>query len=226
MGPGTDSVSTPWADPDDQFATFSRGPSVTQCPAAISSEMTRVGGRIPSPARTSAGVFLTYLGLGLGLLGFAGALGETHWVGRAAALGAIALGLLALQEALIPEWGSRLALPPRMHHWLHGLTRRATLPAVFSAGVLVGLCTVPWSGAIYVAVLGLLATQATRVEGLGYLALYNAIFVLPLVLMLAVASSRAVFNALGRWQLHHRGALKLVLALASIGLGLLLLITL
>jgi cytochrome c biogenesis protein CcdA len=49
------------------------------------------------------GVFLTYVGLGLGLLGFAGAVGETHWIGRAAALAAILLGLLALEEALVPE---------------------------------------------------------------------------------------------------------------------------
>jgi cytochrome c-type biogenesis protein len=97
---------------------------------------------------------------------------------------------------------------------------------MFSAGILVDLCTVPCSGAIYLAVLGLLATQTTYAEGLGYLVLYNAIFVLPLVAMLAVASSRAVFNTLGRWQLHHRGALKLSLGAGPIGLGLLLLITL
>ena len=173
-----------------------------------------------------AGVFLTYLGLGLGLLGFAGAFGQTHWVGRVAALGAIALGLLALQEALVPEWGSRLAVPDRMHEWLHRLTGRATLPAVLGAGVLVGLCTVPCSGAIYLGVLGLLATQATYTEGLAYLVLYNAIFILPLVAMLAVASSRVVFNRLGRWQLHHRAALKLGLGLGAVALGLLLLVTL
>jgi hypothetical protein len=56
--------------------------------------------------------------------------------------------------------------------------------------------------------------------------LHTAIFVLPLIAMLAVASSRAVFNTLGRWQLHHQGALKLSLGAGPIGLGLLLLITL
>ena len=105
-------------------------------------------------------------------------------------------------------------------------TSWSTLPAVFTAGVLVGLCTVPCSGAIYLGVLGLLATQATYTEGLAYLVLYNAIFVLPLVAMLAVASSRVVFNRLGRWQLHHRGGLKLGLGLGAIALGLLLLVTL
>ena len=173
-----------------------------------------------------AGIFLTYLGLGLGLLGFASALGQTHWVGRIAALGAIGLGLLALQEVLVPEWGARLAVPTGLRTRLHGLTGRATLPAVFGAGVLVGLCTVPCSGAIYLAVLGLLATQATLAEGLGYLVLYNLLFVLPLVGLLAVAGSRPLFNRLGRWQLHHRDALKSGLGLSAMGLGLVLLGTL
>lgn len=62
------------------------------------------------------GIFLTYLGLGLGLLLFASALGQTHWVGRAAAVGAVTLGLLSIQEGLVPEWGLRLAVPAGLHH--------------------------------------------------------------------------------------------------------------
>lgn len=173
-----------------------------------------------------AGIFLTYLGLGLGLLSFASGLGQTHWVGRIAALAAIGLGLLALQEVLVPEWGTRLAVPAGLHGRLHDLTGRATLPAVFGAGVLVGLCTVPCSGAIYLAVLGLLATRATLIEGFGYLVLYNLLFVLPLLVLLGLAGSRPVFHRLGRWQLHHRGGLKLGLGLSAMGLGLVLLGTL
>jgi cytochrome c biogenesis protein CcdA len=169
------------------------------------------------------GVFVTYLGLGLGLLAFARALGQTHWVGRVAALGAIALGLLALQEALVPEWGVRLGVPASLSDRLHALTARATLPAVFGAGVLVGLCTVPCSGAIYLAVLGLLASQATFSEGLAYLVLYNVLFVLPLVALLTLAGSRPVLHRLGRWQLHHRAGLKLGLGIVAVALGLLLL---
>jgi cytochrome c-type biogenesis protein len=167
-----------------------------------------------------SGVFLTYLGLGLGLLSFASALGQTHWVGRVAAAGAIALGLLALQEALVPEWGLRLSVPAGLNERLHALTSQARVPAVFLAGVLVGLCTVPCSGAIYLAVLGLLATRTTFVEGLAYLVLYNVIFVVPLVALLGLASSRPVFNRLGRWQLHHRAGLKLGLGLTAVAMGL------
>lgn len=171
-------------------------------------------------------IFLTYLGLGLGLLSFASALGQTHWVGRVAALGALVLGLLALQEGLVPEWGARLGVPAGLRGRLQALTGRATLPTVFGAGVLVGLCTVPCSGAVYLAVLGLLAAQPTLAQGMAYLVLYNLLFVLPLFALLAVVGSRPVVNRLGHWQLHHRGALKGVLGSVAIGLGLLLLTTL
>jgi cytochrome c-type biogenesis protein len=166
-----------------------------------------------------AGVFLTYLSLGLGLLAFGRALGQTHWVSRAAGLGAIVLGLVALQEALVPEWGVRLTVPARLRGWLRRLTEKATLPAALGAGVLVGLCTVPCSGAVYLAVLGLLATRTTWTAGLGYLVLYNALFVAPLVVLLALAGSKPVFYKLSYWQLHNRGALKLTVALAAVFLG-------
>jgi DNA-binding NarL/FixJ family response regulator len=42
----------------------------------------------------------------------------------------------------------------------------------------------------------------------------------------ALASSRKVFNTVGRWQLHHRSALKFGLGFDAVGLGLLLLFTL
>jgi cytochrome c-type biogenesis protein len=85
---------------------------------------------------------------------------------------------------------------------------------------------VPCSGAIYLAVLGLLETQTTRLEGAEYLLLYNLIFALPLLVLLAARSSRPVFNCLGRWQLHHRGELKVGLSTSAAVLGLMLLATL
>lgn len=52
---------------------------------------------------------------------------------------------------------------------------------------------------------------------------YNFVFVLPLVALLAVAGSRPVFNQLGRWQLHHRRTLKFAMGAGAVVLGLLLL---
>jgi cytochrome c biogenesis protein CcdA len=169
------------------------------------------------------GIFLTYLALGFGLLGalqLTKTLTSTHFVGRIAALFALALGLIALQEGLLPEWGTRLHAHvdlPKMR----GLVKLATFPAIFVAGVLIGFCTVPCAGSVYLAVLALLSGQATVMQGVGYLILYNIVFVLPLVVILVLAASSPVYRKLARWQLHQRALLKLSTSVVAIGVGLL-----
>lgn len=172
------------------------------------------------------GIFLTYLALGLGLLGamsFAKELSSTHVVSRVAALIAVGLGLLAFQEALLPEFGSRLGAhvdTPR----LRGLVNRLSIPGLFAAGVLVGLCTVPCAGSVYLAVLALLSTQATALQGTAYLVLYNAVFIAPLVIVLGLASSPVVYRRLARWQLRRRALLKFGTGFAAVAIGLLTLV--
>jgi len=53
-------------------------------------------------------------------------------------------------------------------------------------GVLVGIFELPCTGGIYLAILSLLSHRVTLYEGIPYLLLYNLVFVLPLVLILAV----------------------------------------
>lgn len=172
------------------------------------------------------GIFVTYLILGLGLFGmiqYSKLLGSTHYVSQIAALVAIGLGLLALQEALLPEWGSRLGAHIERSR-LRSLVSKLSMPALFGAGILVGLCTVPCSGSVYLAVLALLSTQTTWLSGVGYLVLYNLVFVAPLLLLLALASSKPVYRQLARWQLHQRALLKFGTSAAAIAVGLLTLI--
>lgn len=170
-----------------------------------------------------SGIFLTYLVLGFGLLGaleFARTLSSTMLVSKAAALFALGLGLMMLQEALLPELGTRFTAHVDAAR-LRKMVSRLGVPGLFGAGVLVGLCTVPCSGAVYVAVLALLSAQATALAGAGYLVLYNLVFVAPLVAILALASSPPIYRKMARWQLHHRASLKLATGMAAIAVGLL-----
>ena len=170
-----------------------------------------------------SGIFLTYLLLGLGLLstlGLAGYLTNTHLVTRIAAVLAVGLGLVALQEALLPELGTRLGAHVNMPR-VRGLVTRLSFPGLFAAGVLVGLCTVPCSGTVYLAVLAMLSAQATVVQGIAWLVLYNVVFVLPLVVLLGLTASRPMYRQLSRWQVHHRPYLKLGTSAMALSVGLL-----
>lgn len=91
--------------------------------------------------------------------------------------------------------------------------------------MLIGLCTVPCSGAVYLAVLSLLAAQPSALAGFGYLVLYNAMFVLPLVGILLLASARPALNRLARWNLHHSERVRLGLGMGVVVMGFVILLT-
>ena len=168
-----------------------------------------------------AGMYITYFAIGVGLLGTIAFLQETHFIGRLAALIAITLGLLTLQEGLVPEWGQRLVMPAKFHGTAGRLAQRVSPPALLVAGGLIGLCTLPCSGSVYLATVALLSQQTTYASGLFYLGLYNLMFVAPLLLLVGFASARPTYRLLARAQLRTRGALKLVLGGATVGIGLL-----
>jgi cytochrome c biogenesis protein CcdA len=105
------------------------------------------------------------------------------------------------------------------------MAKKATLPALVTGGFLIGLCTVPCSGAVYLAVLSLLAMQPTALLGYGYLLLYNLIFILPLILVLIAASSRPTLNRIAHWNLHHKAWVRLALGSGVVIMGLLILAT-
>ncbi len=173
------------------------------------------------------GLYVTYLAIGVGLLSALGLLGsvallqQTHIVGRVAALLAVGLGVLTLQEVLIPEWGQRLVMPPVFHERARRMARWVSLPGLFVAGAFIGVCTVPCSGSVYLATVTLLSRQTTYLTGLAYLALYNVMFVTPLLALLAFATARPTYRLLARAQLRSRAVIKLALAATTIGIGLL-----
>jgi cytochrome c biogenesis protein CcdA len=172
-----------------------------------------------------AAIFLTYLALGVGILATADIFVRGHISARLGAVAAIGLGLWMMKDYFLPEIGPRLAAPARVGELARQAARRMTGPALAAGGVLIGLCTVPCSGAVYLAVLSLLAAQPDALVGFGYLVLYNVMFILPLVAILIAASARPTLNRLAHWNLHHRERVRLVLGSGVVVMGLVILAT-
>lgn len=170
-------------------------------------------------------VFLTYLALGVGLLKSLDFFTRQHVPARLGALLAILFGLWMLKDYFLPNLGWRLQAPGRLGSVARQMAQKATLPALITGGFLIGLCTVPCSGAVYLGVLSLLALQPTRLLGYGYLVLYNLVFILPLIVILVAASARPTLNRLAHWNLHHKETVRLVLGGGVVLMGLLILAT-
>ncbi len=172
-----------------------------------------------------ASVFLTYLALGVGLLATSALFSRFHAPARIGALLAIGMGLWMLKDVFLPTLGPKLAAPKFVGQWTIDSARKATLPALIIGGILIGLCTVPCSGAVYLAVLSLLSLQSSALVGFAYLILYNLMFILPLVALLIAASARPTLNRLAHWNLHHKEGVRLALGASVVGMGLLILAT-
>lgn len=171
------------------------------------------------------GVFLTYVLVGIGILGSIRILAEEHWAGRIAALAALLIGLWMLRDGLLPNAPFQLGLPQRLKAKLRPALRTASVPAALAGGMLIGLCTIPCTGGIYLAVLALLTAQAEPLRGLLLLLLYNVAFVVPLIAILLLARHRATQRLLARWSERHAGSMRVLLGATTIALALLTLVT-
>ena len=164
-------------------------------------------------------IYLTYLGIGLGILRAFVFTGAEHLMAKIGAGLLLLLGLINIKDYF--WYGRWFSLSPggSFHQKGKSWLRKATIPSTVVGAFLVGLCTFPCSGGIYVAILGLLSSQTTYWSGFGYLLLYNLAFVVPLiVILLAVANKRAA-GQLSRWQADNKRQIKLVTGLAMIGLS-------
>jgi cytochrome c biogenesis protein CcdA len=163
-------------------------------------------------------IYLTYFGIGIGLLTVF-QLGAPHLMAKLGAGLMIALGLVNIKDFFWYGIGPSLTLPKvggaARDRWM----RRATLPATAVVGFLVGICEFPCTGGIYVGILGLLSTQTSFWNGLAYLAIYNVMFVLPLVALLLVISNRRVVGQFSRWMATNKRQLRLGQGLVMIAIG-------
>ncbi len=179
----------------------------------LRSDLLRIGGWY------IAGLGTVYLLIGLGLLQALHLFDTPHFMGRLGAALLIGLGFLEIANAVWPSFPVKLRIPHAAHGRMSTLMAKASAPAAFLLGALVGLCEFPCTGGPYLMVIGLLHDSRTYLQGVGYLVLYNAIFILPLVLMLALASNAAVVERVQAWQRSERHALRIGIGIAMIALG-------
>lgn len=169
------------------------------------------------------GIFVMYYGIGV-------VLGETldffnapRFMSKLGALVMLVVGIIGILGEFIPNFPIKLKIPEISKGRIAKLMHRASVPAAFLLGGLVGFSEFPCTGGPYIMILTLLHDTTTRLSGLGYLALYNFIFVLPLVIVLAAGSRPEVLQKIGEWRRTNAGQTRWWGSIAAIVLGLLLL---
>jgi len=166
-----------------------------------------------------AGIFIVYILIGLGILQTLHLFNTPHFMAKVGAALLIALGAINLINELFPSFPIKLRIPHAAHHKMAELVEKGSVPTAFLLGGLVGLCEFPCTGGPYLMVLGLLHDQATYLKGLGYLLLYNAIFILPLIIILLISSNEALLQKVKSWQQKERNLMRFGGGIAMIVLG-------
>lgn len=165
------------------------------------------------------GIFLVYTLIGLGILQALHLFNTPHFMASVGASLLVVLGLINITNELVPAFPIKLRIPHAAHHRMAELMEKSSLPSAFVLGGLVGLCEFPCTGGPYLMVLGLLHDQATRSAGLGYLMLYNLLFILPLVIILLIAGEKTLVEKLQDWKQRETGTLRFGGGIAMITLG-------
>lgn len=167
-------------------------------------------------------VFLTYLTAGLLLMPLIGSLGRASFITYGViGLIVIIFGLLEIKDFFWYGKGPSLALLPGASERLKMYANKIT-GSVFSAfllGIFVALVELPCTGAVYLAILSLMALAGVSAQTVTWLVIYNFIFILPLVVILLAFYQGVNAETLEAWRKKHRHLMRLAIGLLLLGMG-------
>lgn len=171
-----------------------------------------------------AAIYLTYFLIGLGLWKAVLITGVPHLMAKVGSVLVIILGGVNILNYFFPKMpiSLRITMPGRQK--ILELMHKGTLPATLVLGILVGLCTFPCSGGIYVAIVTLLAVKTTATLGLAYLLIYNLMFILPLIIILALAGNRVAVEKLTNLEEKNEPRMRLIYGIVMVAIGILILL--
>ena len=168
--------------------------------------------------------FTTYLLIGLGILKVMHLFGVHNFFGWLAAAVILILGLFNLKEFFWPNWQVPVLSNFFNRCHLPKWRPEATIISAVTLGFLIGICEFPCSGGIYLVTVSLLSLKATFWQGVGYLLLYNLMFVMPLVIIFLIVGNQKIFGQLHTWSSRIFVWSKLIMGLAMTVSSILLLI--
>jgi cytochrome c biogenesis protein CcdA len=169
-------------------------------------------------------VFTFYFLSGLGIFTIIQTAGISRLISVIAAIIALAAGIISIASVVVGQKGPAiLSIPESRKGIIDRYIRKASIPAAFAVGLLVGMFELPCTGGIYLAILSLLSNRMSAIEGIPYLLVYNFFFVLPLIIILGVFTWGLPIERLEVWRTESRRAVRVIMGAVMILLGIILL---
>ena len=162
-------------------------------------------------------VGLIYFIAGLGLVQFLHAipLVAIMILSITAAIILVIGGLIEIKDYFWYGKGISLHIPARAVKTIHQMSKKITLFGIIFLGVFVAAVELPCTGGPYLAITLLLA-QNFDLTAVLLLALYNLVFILPLIVIVGIVLLGGKIYNIKRWKQKYRGYMKLAAGIVLI----------
>jgi len=182
----------------------------------------------------AAGVFVTYLLIGLGAMSLLKLASAFRIVGMVLyglmALSCFVLSVLSFRDYMLARQGRlsdmALNLPEPLRKRIHGRIRSnsgAFMGAAFVSGLVVSILELACTGQVYLPTISfVVAVPEMRASAVAYLVLYNVVFIIPLLVVLILAAFGVSAQRFQDWFVKNAARSKLVVAILFVLLGALL----
>src|SRR3989344_5584230 len=165
-------------------------------------------------------IFMTYLLAGLGLIYFLSSvpLFVAEYLSITVGVFVIIFGLFEIKDFFWYGRGFSLGIPPQFAKKIHKFAQNVSVPGVILTGAFVAGVELPCTGAPYLAIITILSLNF-NLCALLLLALYNIVFVMPLIVILLLVAGGTKLNVVKVWKQESRGLMRLAIGLLLTGLG-------
>ncbi|PLR83699.1 cytochrome c biogenesis CcdA family protein [Bacillus sp. V33-4] len=165
------------------------------------------------------GIFLIYFLLGIGILElFRLKSIQTTLLVQIAGLVVVVLGVLMIRDSFFSHAKALIKMPAILHPLYKKYSEPATKFGSFLSGIVIGLCSVPCGGAVYMAILLIIQSKPFVVK-YPLLFVYNIGFILPVVILALVLANKKLLQTLSRDFILLRSKLKVIIGVITILLG-------
>ncbi len=139
-----------------------------------------------------------------------------------AAFIAIVAGLIQIRDGLAKSQTPLLSIPSSKKGLISSYMKKASIPAGFIVGGLVGIYGMACTAGIYISILGMLYNDV--VSGLYYLVLYNFIVIIPLIAILLLVFFGLPPERVNAWREEKKSILRLAIGIVMLIMGIIILI--
>jgi len=166
-------------------------------------------------------IAIVYTLIGLGALQALNFLNVPNMMAKIGASILLLYSIIGLINEFFPSFPIKLKIPASTHATIAKVIEKGSIPAFFLLGALVAMFEFPCTGGPYLFVLTLLHDYANFWKGFWYLIIYNLVFVLPLILILAFATNKVMIEKIDKLRRLETKKARVMLLLVLIAFGVL-----